>query len=288
MINKFHTKLGPAWALMRPKQWIKNGFVFAPLLFTGSFLELTSVNATILAACYFSIAASIVYILNDLKDLAKDKQHIVKAKVRPLASGAISLNNAITLAVCLVLFLFSGFIFCPQAMPVICLYIAINLGYTYTLKNMPVVDIFIIAIGFVLRVYVGARVLDVPVSTWMFITTLSLALYLASLKRLQEMVLSGSQSRDVLKKYSEKTLEKYAALSATCALIFYSLFVALSRPALAITVPIVMFGLFRYWYIVDSNKSGESPTDALYEDFTLCLTVVVWVLSCVLILWTSK
>ena len=166
-------------------------------------------------------------------------------------------------------------------------YLALNLAYTFVLKHQPVIDIFSIAIGFVLRVFAGAVALDVPVSGWMFVTTLCLALYLAAVKRGQELSQSGTEGRQVLKKYSKPLVDRYAEMSATCALVFYSMFVMSSRPQLVITVPVVLFGLFRYWYVVDVLDGGESPTDALFSDWPLLLTVVGWIGACLWALWPA-
>lgn len=171
---------------------------------------------------------------------------------------------------------------------VIVAYLMLNLAYTFVLKHQPVVDIFAIAIGFVLRVYAGAVALAVPMSSWMFITTLCLALYLAAVKRRQELSQSGADGRKVLEKYSVSLVERYAEMSATGALLFYSMFVMSSKPALVITIPLVLFGLFRYWFVVETLEGGESPTDALFADKQLWLTVVLWVAVCAWALWPRQ
>ena len=167
-------------------------------------------------------------------------------------------------------------------------YLALNVGYTYWLKHQPVLDIFTIAIGFVLRVLAGAVALDVPVSGWMFVTTLCLALYLAAIKRGQELSQSGLQGRKVLESYSKPLVDRYAQMAATCALVFYSMFVMASKPQLIVTVPLVLFGLFRYWYVVEVLQGGESPTDALLSDVPLLCTVALWVGSCIWALWPAS
>jgi 4-hydroxybenzoate polyprenyltransferase len=156
------------------------------------------------------------------------------------------------------------------------------------LKHQPVLDIFTIAIGFVLRVYAGAVALTVPVSNWMFVTTLCLALYLAAVKRRQELSQSGTEGRKVLEKYSVSLVDRYAEMSAMGALVFYSMFVMSAKPELVITVPLVLFGLFRYWYVVEVLDAGESPTDALIADWQLLLTVVLWMASCIWALWPGQ
>jgi 4-hydroxybenzoate polyprenyltransferase len=161
--------------------------------------------------------------------------------------------------------------------------LVLNIGYTLQFKHQPVIDIFCIAAGFVLRVVAGAVVLGVPLSSWMFVTTLCLALYLASLKRRQELLAMkpDSETRAVLKHYSIALVDRYAEMSAVGALLFYSLYVMNDGSRLVITIPIVLFGLFRYWFIVESKGDGESPTDALVKDPLLISTIVVWTAVCV-------
>lgn len=271
--------------LIRPKQWIKNGFVVAPLIFAGKFLDPIAIQQTLLATLLFSIAASATYIINDLHDIDRDRQHPKKSKTRPLASGLVSPQSAFVLLFILYGMLACGWFLLPKVILVILAYLVLNLAYTFILKHQPVIDIFTIAIGFVLRVYAGAMALDVPVSSWMFITTLCLALYLAAVKRRQELSQSGSQGRKVLEQYSVALVDRYAEMSATGALIFYSLFVMSSRPELVISIPLVLFGLFRYWYVVDSLDSGESPTDALTGDWQLQVTIALWLVACATALW---
>ena len=273
--------------LIRPKQWIKNGFVVAPLIFAGKFLDPIAIEQTLLATLLFSIAASATYIINDLHDIDRDRQHPNKSKTRPLASGLVSPQSALILLITLYGMLACGWFLLPKVILVILAYLVLNLAYTFILKHQPVIDIFTIAIGFVLRVYAGAMALDVPVSSWMFITTLCLALYLAAVKRRQELSQSGSQGRKVLESYSVALVDRYAEMSATGALIFYSLFVMSSRPELVISIPLVLFGLFRYWFVVDSLDNGESPTDALMGDWQLLLTVILWLFACALSLWPT-
>lgn len=263
--------------LARPKQWIKNGFVLAPLIFSGLFTQTSFLVNALFATLFFCIASSATYIVNDYNDIKLDKKHPIKSKTRPLASGEVTKKQALFFLGFLYTLLIAAFFYHPKVLSVIAVYLAINFAYTLKLKHQPVVDIFILAFGFVLRVYAGAVALSVPLSSWMFITTLCLALYLASVKRQQELINSGTKSRVVLHYYSEKLLDKYIEMSSTGTLLFYSLFVMTSRPKMIITIPIVLFGLFRYWYITDSKQCGESPTDALYADLPLALTILTWV-----------
>ncbi len=271
--------------LLRPRQWVKNGFVLAPLLFTGLFLEPAALQQSLLAVLLFCVASSAAYIINDIHDIDSDRRHPKKSITRPLAAGTVTLSAALALLAGLLAVLVWGWTAAPEVVLVIAAYLALNLAYSFVLKHQPVLDIFSIATGFVLRVYAGATALDVPVSSWMFITTLCLALYLAALKRRQELGHSGTQGRQVLEKYSMALVDRYAQMSAAGALMFYSMFVISSRPELVITIPLVIFGLFRYWYIVEALDTGESPTDALLADWPLLLTVLLWVAACGWEMW---
>lgn len=266
--------------LMRPRQWIKNGFVLAPLVFTGSFTDRHAVVQALLAMLLFCVASSATYIVNDLRDIEQDRKHPRKSRTRPLAAGLVTVRQALLLLLVLYALLLAAWPWAPQVLPVIVAYLVLNLAYSYYLKHQPVLDIFTIAIGFVLRVWGGAQALQVPISSWMFVTTLCLALYLAALKRRQELLQTGTEARAVLQKYSVSLVERYAEIAATGALLFYSMFVMSVRPQLVVSIPLVLFGLFRYWYVVEKLDGGESPTDALLSDLPLLLTVLAWVLVC--------
>lgn len=271
--------------LMRPKQWVKNGFVFAPLVFTGLFLDVVAISQTLIAFILFSLAASATYVLNDLKDIESDRKHPVKSLKRPLAAGWVTVKQAKVLMAGLYVCLLVGVYFQPLVMGVIAAYLALNYAYSVYLKHQPVLDIFTIAIGFVMRVYAGAVAISVPVSSWMFVTTLCLALFLAAIKRRQELMQTTQEGRKVLENYSISLVDRYAEMAATGALLFYSLFVMNARPELVFTIPFVLFGLFRYWYVTEMQKGGESPTDVLLTDKQLILTVVGWIGVCLWALW---
>ncbi|QTB98581.1 decaprenyl-phosphate phosphoribosyltransferase [Alcaligenes sp. SORT26] len=261
--------------LMRPKQWVKNFFVFAPLVFSGMMLSSDSIIKSLLAFCFFSFAASSVYIVNDIGDVEKDRLH-PKKRFRPLASGEVSvLQSVFLLLFCYVVVAFS-LLLNYQVFFILSFYIVVNVAYTKYLKHIPVVDIFTVALGFVLRVYAGALAIQVPVSNWMLITVLSLSLYLAAVKREQELKNSGGVTREALKKYSSDLVRKYVETAATCTIVFYSMFVLESKPDLVLTVPIILFGIFRYWYIIDSSDQGESPTDAVINDKPILMIVISW------------
>ena len=273
--------------IMRPNHWIKNGFVFAPLIFSGGFVELTLVYKSFIAALLFCVASSAAYIFNDIHDLEHDRQHPTKS-ARPLTSGNLSISSAWLLLVIICTVLFLSVFFTSNIIYVLFLYLGLNVAYTLALKNQPVLDIFIIAIFFVLRVVAGAVSLDIVVSPWMAITTISLALYLATIKRQKEFKsTASSQTRRVLKKYTLSLLGSYANTAMTGSLIFYSLFVMSARTQLALTIPFVLFGIFRYQYIVEKLDMGESPPDTLLKDWQLLLTIVLWVILCIYFLWPT-
>lgn len=272
---------GPPWVplvrLLRPREWIKNGFVLAPAIFSGQFLHPSAGGRAVGAVLLFSIAASAAYIVNDLVDIEWDRVHPRKRNTRPLASGEITVRTALILLAALYATLGAGMLLLPAIAAPLLAYVALNLAYSWRLKHVPIIDLFVVASGFVLRLYVGARAIAVPLSSWMMITTLALALYLAATKRLQELKAGGPDARPVLAHYSVTLLERYAEAAASSAIAFYGLFVITVRPALAVTIPVVLFGLFRYWYIVDRTDAGESPTETMWTDWQLLTTVALWI-----------
>ena len=271
--------------LVRPRQWIKNTFVLAPLVFARAYLDTNSIKNALLAFALFCVASSASYIVNDLRDIERDRRHPVKKSRRPLAAGTVTPRAALILLAILYCVLMAGWLWSPAAMLPITGYVLLNLAYSYWLKEQPVVDIFTVASGFVLRVYTGAEAIGVPLSMWMAITTLCLALYLAAIKRRQELGSTGTASREVLQNYSVALVDRYAEMSATGALVFYSLFVISTNSKLSITIPLVLFGLYRYWYLVEARDGGESPTDVILTDWPMGIVVLLWIGACVAALW---
>lgn len=275
----------PLVKLLRPRQWIKNAFVLAPLVFAAEFLNAPALLHAALAVAFFCVASSATYILNDLRDIEKDRAHPKKRLSRPLAAGVVSPATAKGVLAGLYGVLALGFFWSPLAMAGIAAYMALNVAYSFKLKHVPVVDLFCIATGFVIRIWVGAAAIQVPLSHWMAVTTLALALYLATIKRRQELSSSGASGRLVLESYNVELLDRYAQMAAMGALMFYSLFTMTVRPALAITVPVVLFGIFRYWYLVERHSAGESPTDVVWADWPLAATLLVWGALSLYTLW---
>lgn len=277
--------MSPMLKLMRPKQWVKNVFVLSPLLFAGLYTDLGAVLNALVATGLFCLTSSAAYIVNDICDVEADRKHPRKSKERPLASGAVSLRGALVLLGALYAAIAASFFFVPAVALVLVGYILLNIAYSLVLKHQPVIDIFTPSIGFVLRVYVGGVAIASPMSSWGFITTLCLALFLASLKRRQELQMVGTEGRGVLQHYSVPLIDRYAMISSTGAMVFYSLFVMSERPELVVTIPFVLFGLFRYWFVVDQLDGGESPTDTLFKDWQLGATVAGWAAAAAYVLW---
>lgn len=276
--------------LIRVKQWVKNAFVLAPLLFSLQFTEIDSIIKAGLAFAAFCLVSSVVYVMNDILDRKKDALH-PKKKNRPIASGRISpwsggVIAAILLALSFVSVLILGNI---KTALVIGIYVAMNVLYSYKLKQLVLIDVLIIAFGFILRVYAGAYAIEVPVSSFIFMATLFLSLFLGFTKRKGELIRSGSEGRAVLEKYSLKVIDQYIIISATLTIMCYALYTLepstiarFSTNRLIYSVIFVIYGMFRYVYILDKDESIEDPTDSLYKDKGLvgvCLLYVLYVLA---------
>ena len=274
--------------LARPKQWIKNSFVLAPLLFSAEFMQPASAARALVAVLLFCGASSAVYVINDIRDVESDRRHPGKSRSRPLAAGDVSLQAALALLAGLSVATLLGGLFAPPVLPMLAAYVVLNLAYTFVLKDLPIVDVFGVAIGYVVRVYGGAQAIAVPVSGWMFITVLCLALYLTFVKRRQELGMNGSDSRRVLERYSLRLLDGCAGVSAAASFVFYVAYVALANPRLLFTIPVVVFGLWRYWYATDRSVEGDSPTDVVLADPWLLATVAVWIGGCAWAMWPGE
>lgn len=263
--------------LLRPKHWVKNLFVVAPLAFSGRFSEADSNWRTLGALVVFCIAASATYVMNDIFDVAADRAHPTKRYSRPIAAGQVSVPVAWVVFV-LLLFAVAGVVaIMPRLAPIIGGYLLLQVAYNLYLKRQPIIDLFVIAIGFVLRIYAGAFSIEVPVSKWMFVTTLSLAIFLASMKRLQELKSHGDKARKVLSEYTEVFTQRITEISGTLAVVFYSFYTFTAHPAFIYTIPVVLFVLIRYWFVADRAGAGESPTDLILRDWQLLAAAFVMI-----------
>ncbi|MGE3799480.1 MAG: decaprenyl-phosphate phosphoribosyltransferase [Candidatus Kapaibacterium sp.] len=280
--------------LMRPSHWLKNVFVFAPLVYSKTLFQFDYLLPAIEAFGAFCLISSAVYIFNDIADREADAEH-PKKRFRPIPSGAVSPTSAwIQLAVVL---LSAGLLL--SALPwraglLIGIYLVINAAYSLGLKHVVLLDIFIIAAGFMLRVLTGAYAIDVPVSNWLVICTLFLSLFLGVAKRRSEINnMERGQSRKVLDDYTPELVRTIMIVSVAGSIMSYTLYTLTDRVVeifgtdkLIYTVPIVMFGMFRYLYLDEKKQTAENPVAVVARDPSLILTALAWgVVSLAVIYW---
>tara|TARA_B100000745_G_scaffold224409_1_gene149984 strand:+ start:363 stop:1196 length:834 start_codon:yes stop_codon:yes gene_type:complete len=264
--------------LFRVNHYIKNLLVFTPLLFTSGLSDLSKLALSFKAFIIFSLIASVVYVINDLFDIKFDKKHPQKRKLKPLASGKISISFAyFSIAI---LSIISIFILLnnKNLINVFLIYIIMNVFYSFFLKFIPILDIFILSFNYILRVYAGSVIIDVPLSNWMAITIFAGAIFISALKRRQEIIIHGTSSRPVLKKYSINYLNKIADYSAILSIVFYCLYVISVNEKLVITIPLVLFGILRYSYLSESKNFSDSPIDEIIKDKQNLILVIIWLI----------
>ena len=264
--------------LFRVNHYIKNLLVFTPLLFTSGLSDLSKLALSFKAFIIFSLIASVVYVINDLFDIKFDKKHPQKRKLKPLASGKISISFAyFSIAI---LSIISIFILLnnKNLINVFLIYIIMNVFYSFFLKFIPILDIFILSFNYILRVYAGSVIIDVPLSNWMAITIFAGAIFISALKRRQEIIIHGTSSRPVLKKYSINYLNKIADYSAILSIVFYCLYVISVNEKLVITIPLVLFGILRYNYLSESKNFSDSPIDEIIKDKQNLISVIIWLI----------
>lgn len=272
--------------LLRPRQWVKNGFVAAPLLFAGKAADLPMAVDVLLTLAGFCLAASGVYLLNDLVDSREDRAHPVK-RHRPLAAGRVTRSHAVVVAGLLAA---SGLGLALAAAPLagawVAGYLGLNLAYTFWLKHVVLLDVFAIAAFFLLRLLAGAAAAEVQPSIWLLLCGGLLALYLGFAKRRHELVLLGDSSSDhrsVLGHYSPALLDQISAVLLAVTIVAYLMYTLTSETAarvgsdaLSYGVPFVLYGLFRYLFLVHRHSLG-SPTETVFADRPLMVTVLLWV-----------
>lgn len=281
---------------MRPRQWIKNGVVFFGLIFALKLTDLGAVATVLSGFLAFSLASSAVYLVNDIVDAGRDRLHPTK-KFRPIASGTVGTLPAGILAGVLFLaaFLGSSAISGPLTETVI-VYSALMLAYTFGLKNIVLVDVFVISAGFVIRAVAGALIIGVPVSPWLYVFTALGSLFIAVGKRRQELVVleeNPSQHRRILGEYSVSLLDQLLTVIMTSTVMAYSLytFTAENLPSdysMMLTIPLVLYGLFRYSYLIHIRGQGGSPDELLFRDKPLLSSVVLWAASVIAILYLAS
>ncbi len=300
---------------VRPRQWLKNLALFAPILFEGTLFSEGNILRLIYAFVVFCVLTSSIYLLNDIVDVEHDRQHPFK-KFRPIASGKLSVLNAwIILTLGIIFVLVFGYILSPYFLIACLLYLALQFAYTFYLKHVILLDVMAIAAGFLLRVYAGALTVESHVTVWFLLAVLCLSLFLAIGKRRSERtLLLGSKKiedvRKTLKGYPNSLLDGLTIMFATATWLSYAMFTFLQPPVsgeakatllflgnylpetltntskwLMITIPFVIYGVMRYLYIIYEKKEGESPERVILSDKPILATVVMWILTLLVIIY---
>ncbi|MBP8975818.1 MAG: decaprenyl-phosphate phosphoribosyltransferase [Bacteroidetes bacterium] len=282
--------------LMRPEQWAKNVFLFAPLIFSKHLLNFSYLSKEIQAFVAFSLVSSFVYCINDVADRNADKLHPVK-KNRPVASGAVGVGEALVLAG--VLLLLAAFIATPLGKGfVVCIliYLFLNIWYSFSLKRVVLVDVFVVASGYMLRILAGAYAINVEISQWLILCTLFISLFLAISKRRGELLLNSEQTyqsgRSVLKLYDVNFLDQLLTIVAAGTVISYALYTVAERTIkvfgtenLIFTTVFVLFGIFRYIFLLHTRKTEDNPTRLILSDIPLLVNIAAWFIVCIVIIY---
>jgi 4-hydroxybenzoate polyprenyltransferase len=280
---------------LRPSQWTKNLVVFAALIFGQRLLDPNAVARTGAAFVIFCALSGVVYLINDIADREADRRHPVKRR-RPIASGAISIHVALTAAlVLLVAALGAAWILRPAFAAVAITYVGLLALYSGPLKHIVIIDVLTIAIGFVLRAVAGGVAIAVPISHWLLVLTILLALFLALSKRRHELVLladDATRHRRILQEYSPYLLDQMIAVVTASTLIAYAFYTISPETTakfhtdlLGLTVPYPLYGIFRYLYLVHLKEGGGSPAEMLLSDRPLLLCVALWALAVAAIIY---
>ena len=271
---------------MRPKQWIKNLFLFAPLVFSKSLLTFSLSMKTSIAFVAFCILSGCVYMINDVADREKDKKHPTKC-LRPIASGMLSPTVALgMITIFLSLSLVGGYLVDIELFAILVIYFLINLAYSTLLKHVVLLDVFVIAVGFVLRVIGGGAAIHVELSSWLLLCTLLIALFLALCKRRHELVLledDASSHREILGQYTPYFLDQLIAVVTASTVVSYALYTMsdnvyknFGNNDLKYTIPFVIYGIFRYLYLVHRKDEGGNPTEMMMSDVPMLVNIGLW------------
>ena len=287
----------PIIKLIRPKEWIKNGFLFIPSFFAGDLYNLSELLTIALAAAAFSVVASGVYVLNDFNDRAVDRLHPKKRK-RPLASGEVSESTAIILMI--VLFGAGGLIAFMVNITffyMLLIYFGMNVLYSFGLKNVAILDLFIVASGFIIRIYSGGIVADVPVSHWLSIMILLSALFLVIAKRRDDILINtetGGVVRKASQKYNMEFINSCLTLLSAVIIVAYIMYTfspevtsRFKSDYLFSTTIFVIAGIMRYLQITFVEGNSGSPTSLLYKDKFIILTIIGWVITFYIIIYAA-
>jgi 4-hydroxybenzoate polyprenyltransferase len=282
---------------LRPRQWPKNIFLFAALVFDRQFFLPGPLLRTIAGFFLLCLASGSVYLINDIADRKQDQLHPVK-KRRPIASGALPIPAAVAGAVGLTVFTFAaGWLLAPAFAVLLAAYLALNLAYSFFLKHVPIVDVLTVSAGFVLRVVGGVLLIAIErFSPWMYVCMILLALFISFGKRRSEILLlegGAVNHRRVLGGYSIPLLDSYIQIVSAATIVAYS-FYTFSAPnlpanhAMMLTVPFVLYCLFRYLYLIQVEQKGGAPEDLVLTDRPLQAAIVLWGLTAMFILYMWK
>ncbi|MEO0068017.1 MAG: decaprenyl-phosphate phosphoribosyltransferase [candidate division WOR-3 bacterium] len=283
---------------MRPKQWVKNLLVFAALVFSENLLDLPKVLRSFGAFVAFCLVSGAVYIYNDIVDKEQDRIH-PKKRLRPIASGQLPVfPAAIAGTVAVIIGIGAGFYLDWRFGLIIAFYFLLQLAYSFSLKKIVVLDVMVVAAGFALRAISGTYVIRVQISPWLFVCAILLALFLALAKRRHELLFlegGGISHRSVLGKYSETLLDQMIAVATSATVIAYCLYTIAPETVhkfgthnLILTVPFVLYGIYRYLYLVYRKEEGGAPEKVLFTDLPLIIDVLLWLLSVVIILYFRR
>jgi len=279
----------PILKLLRIHHWIKNLFIFLPLFFSGNFFDLDRLYELLIGFLSFSFVASTIYVVNDIKDIKFDRLHPQKSK-RPLAAGKISIKKSLFIAFILFFFgIYLGFRLSSEFLAIVAIYFFLNLAYSFGLKKLSIVDIFIVASGFLLRVFAGGVISQVYLSEWLIIMVFLLSLFLAIAKRKDDIILlnhSGSITRHSAKNYNLEFINSVITMLAGIIIVSYIMYTISDETVEHVgtkhfyfSSAFVIAGVIRYLQItLVENKSG-SPTQVLFRDPFIGLTILLWILS---------
>ena len=282
---------------MRPKQWVKNVFVMAALVFDRQLTRWSATKHTLIGVFIFCMLSGAVYLINDIFDKRADQNHPLK-KNRPIASGKLPVNIAAVSAVVIVCgSLVWAFILSFGFGIISAIYFAINLAYSFKLKHIALIDVMVIAAGFVLRVAAGVSLIQVErFSPWLYVCTTLLALFIGFGKRRAELVClseNATQHRKVLDGYSLDFLDQLITIISSTTIVAYSLY-TFSAPnlpdnnSMMLTIPFVLYGLFRYLYLIKIQNSGGAPEEVVLSDRPLQICILLWGISVVIIFYWAK
>lgn len=275
---------------MRPKQWTKNAFVFAAAIFDRHLFQFDYMIKVVAAFALFCLISSAGYLLNDVIDIEKDRQH-PKKRFRPLPSGKLKPSVAIgTMTLLLAFSIPAGLLLDWRFGVVLICYFIIHICYCFYLKNVVIIDVFVLATNFVLRAVAGAFVISVAISPWLLVCTLLLALFLGLAKRRNELILladGAGEHRPILREYSSELVQEMISVVTSAVVVAYSLY-AVTYPNnsyMSLTIPFVIYAIFRYLYLVYRRDEGGSPEELLLKDMPLLTCISLWGISCATILY---